>query len=368
MLPAPGQVGFDVGERVGARDARGTELAGGQRAHAGHRHHRQVRRGRGGRTGHPGRGLTVQRLLVERPLSGDDQARARQVIGEREQVQHQLDARPLGGAQEPQCREAQPARRARAWLVPADEAERLLGHVRPACEAFLEGRHILRGGAFLRRVDRGGAARPEQRVVHVGGRDHLGAGQVPEPGRVDVVQPGQRRPARGEFGPRRVKQPAAQRGDQARAAVGAGHAAQAEHDPLRAHPDRGQDELADAAAGRGQRGERPAGQPGQPAGLRGLDDGGPVEQGERGGRRPAGRPADLEFDAAVPRGLGRVDGTVAAVGHRDLDRRQPRAGPAEPGRHVRGHLGGGERSLELVRSDHHMAHWAMRSRARRLVM
>ena len=82
MLQAPGQVGFDVGERVGAGDARGTELAGGQRAHAGHRHHRQVRRGRGSRAGYPGGGLPVQRLLVERPLAGDDQTRAGQVIGE----------------------------------------------------------------------------------------------------------------------------------------------------------------------------------------------------------------------------------------------------------------------------------------------
>ena len=311
----------------------------------------------------------MQRLLVERSLAGDDQAGTGQVAGERKQVQHQLDARLHGGAEEPQCREAQPARRARSGLIPLDEAERLLGHVRPACEAFLQARHILRGGALLRRVDRGGAARPEQRVVHVGGRDHLGAGQVPEPGHVDVIQPGQRRPARGEFGPRRVKQPAAQRGDQARAAVGAGHAAQAEHDPLRAHPHPGEDELADAAAGRGQRGERAAGQPGQPAGLRRLDDGGPVEQGERGGHRLAGRPADPELEASVPRGLGRVHGAVAAVGHRDLDCRQARAGPAEPGGHVRGHLGGGERSLELVRGDHHVAHLAheiMRTASRHL--
>jgi len=75
-LEAAGQVRFDVGERVGAGDARRAELAGGQRAHAGHRHHRQVRRGRGGRARHPGRGLAVQRLLVERPFAGDDQARA----------------------------------------------------------------------------------------------------------------------------------------------------------------------------------------------------------------------------------------------------------------------------------------------------
>ena len=32
MLQAPGQVGFDVGERVGAGDARGTELAGAVRS------------------------------------------------------------------------------------------------------------------------------------------------------------------------------------------------------------------------------------------------------------------------------------------------------------------------------------------------
>ena len=351
LLQAAGQVGLDVGERVCLSDARRTELVGGQRAHPGHRHHRQVRRGRGRRAGHPGGGLAVQRLLVERPLAGDHQARAGQPVGEPEQVQHQLDTRLHGGAEEPQRREAQAARGARAGLIPFDEAERPLGHVRPAREALLQERHVLRRGALLRRVDRGGAARPEQRVVHVGGHDELGAGtgQVPEPGDVDMVQPGQRRPAWRELGSRCVQQPAAQRGDQARAAVGAGRAAQAEHDPLRAHPDRGEDQLADAAAGRGQRGRRSAGQPGQPAGLRRLDDGGPVEQGERGVHRLAGRPADPDVDAAVPGGLGRVHGAVAAVGHRDLDCLHPRAGPAKPGGHVRGHLGGGERSLELVR-------------------
>ena len=118
----------------------------------------------------------MQRLLVERPLAGDHQARAGQPVGEREQVQQQFDARLHGGAEEPQRRETQAARRARAGLVPLDEAERPLGHVRPAREALFQERHVLRRGTLLRRVDRGGAARPEQRVVHVGGRDDLGAG------------------------------------------------------------------------------------------------------------------------------------------------------------------------------------------------
>ena len=122
------EVGLDVGERVGARDARRAELAGGQRAHAGHRHHRQVRRGRSGRASHPGRGLAVQRLGVERALPGDDQPRSGQVTGEREQVQHQLDARPHGGAEErpaprsrgrpPHRRRARPAWRSRTTARP----------------------------------------------------------------------------------------------------------------------------------------------------------------------------------------------------------------------------------------------------------
>jgi len=79
----------------------------------------------------------VQRLLVERALTGDHQARAGQSAGEREQVQQQLDARLYGGAEESEHREAQATRRAGAGLVSLDEAERLLGHVRPAREAFL---------------------------------------------------------------------------------------------------------------------------------------------------------------------------------------------------------------------------------------
>ena len=67
------------------------------------------------------------------------------------------------------------------------------------------------------------------------------------------MQPGQRRPARRELEARFVEEPAAEHGDQARATVGAGHTAEAEYDPLGAHPDRGEDELSDAAAGRGQR-------------------------------------------------------------------------------------------------------------------
>ena len=54
----------------------------------------------------------MQRLLVERALTGDHQARAGQPTGEREQVQQQLDARLHGRAEEPERRETQAARRA----------------------------------------------------------------------------------------------------------------------------------------------------------------------------------------------------------------------------------------------------------------
>src|SRR5689334_20392700 len=89
------------------------------------------------------------------------------------------DSRPVNASRSssssmPGCTAA--PRKPSAGLIPLDEAERPLGHVRPACEALLQDRYILRRGALLRRIDRGGAARPEQRVIHVGGRDDLGTG------------------------------------------------------------------------------------------------------------------------------------------------------------------------------------------------
>src|SRR6266480_2246918 len=61
---------------------------------------------------------------------------------------------------------------------------------------------------------------------------------------------------------------------------------------------------------------------------------------------------------AVPSSRANEAFTGLPVGHRDLDCLHSRGRPAEPGGHVRGHLGGGERSLKLVRSDHHVAHLA----------
>ena len=82
-------------------------------------------------------------------LAGDDQPGAGQVTGEGEHVQHELDAGPDRGAEERQRREAEAARRARTPLLPADPAERLLGHVRPAGKADLEAGHVIRGRALL---------------------------------------------------------------------------------------------------------------------------------------------------------------------------------------------------------------------------
>jgi len=70
--------------------------------------------------------------------------------------------------------------------------------------------------------------------------------------------------------------------EQARAAVGGGHAADPEHHPLSAHPGGGENQLAHPAAGRGQRREAAGRQQGQPARLRGLDHGGVAEQRVRG--------------------------------------------------------------------------------------
>ena len=63
----------------------------------------------------------------------------------------------------------------------------------------------------------------------------------------------------------------------------------------------------------------------------------------------ARRPADSHLHPAVPGRLRRVHSALPAVRDRYQHGGQPRTGPVQPRGHGRGHLGSGERSLELVR-------------------
>ena len=73
-------------------------------------------------------------------------------------------------------------------------ADRLLQHLRVVRERRVQGRHVVRGRALLRAVDRRGALGAGQRVVDVAGQDEVDVGEP----RVEAGQVGrgQRRPAR----------------------------------------------------------------------------------------------------------------------------------------------------------------------------
>ncbi len=123
-------------------------------------------------------------------------------------------------------------------------------HVDEAAETGLEGEHVVRRGALLRTVDGGRAERAEQRVVHVGGQDDLGLREpCVEPVEVHAGEFGQRGAARVERRARAVEEAGAERGEHARAAVGAGAAAHPEDEGARTGVQRGGDLLAGAVGG-----------------------------------------------------------------------------------------------------------------------
>jgi len=103
---------------------------------------------------HPDGRLPVQRLRVERALTGDDQPRAVQLRTEREHLQQHLDAWPHPRAEEQLGGETEAARRAGARRVASGRTARRLRDVRPRGQARFEQRHVAGRGTFLRSVDR----------------------------------------------------------------------------------------------------------------------------------------------------------------------------------------------------------------------
>ena len=124
-------------------------------------------------------------------------------------------------------------------------------------------------------------------------------------------------PPAGTGSPRGVEDPGAERGQHAGAAVGAGAAADGQHQPPAAGVQGGRDDLPEAGAGRGQRGEHPAGQPDQAAGVGQFDHRRVVLAGVAGVHRLAGRPVDGDRDQGESGGDRGVQGAVPAVGDGD---------------------------------------------------
>ena len=219
-------------------------------------------------------------------------------------------------------------------------------------QAGVQGRDIVGGGALLWAVDGGRAVRAGERVGHIAGDDQIDSGQIDQAGDVDGRDSVQG--AAGDLNgpPGAVPERHAQRGEQARAAVGAGRTAQRQHDPAGAVLDGCAHGLTDAVAAGRERGESPAGQGVQAAGIGDLHHGGDhvlVRVAHRDLRLVRAAGGGGHGDRHLPESGGNrgVDAAVAAVGQRQLVHRD--AAGQEPVAEVGSDLGRGQAALELVR-------------------
>ena len=129
------------------------------------------RAGGPGSPSHAERGLAVRRLLVDAALAGDHEIGRRERVVEPRLLHDQVHARmelerrkPVREAQQP---EPHAARRAGARRLALTAAGCHLERVREPGEPRVEDPDLLRVGALLRPVRRGGAERSEQRVGDV---------------------------------------------------------------------------------------------------------------------------------------------------------------------------------------------------------
>lgn len=236
-----------------------------------------------------------------------------------------------------------------------------------AGEHGLDLRQLAVGEALLGAEDGGGALGAEQRAGDVAGADQGdavqgGAGR----GEVRGGESCEARGAGADLRALRVAQVGAEALQQTGPCIGGGAAAEADDDGAGPGRDRGGDQFAEAAGARRPRGELVPGQGLQTDGLGQLHDRRAVR-----GQCPAGG-AGLPRGAADPgaaqggaRGEGRVHGAVAAVGDGTGCEHGPGGGGGDAAGQRRGHLGRGERALELVRGqqDVRRGGWGHRARA-----
>ena len=136
------------------------------------------------------------------------------------------------------------------------------GHLGEAVERRVELLHRLRRRPLLRAVDRRGAARPAQRVVHVAGDDEVAGGEARvEPARSMRASRASAAPPSGSSSPAPSRKRTPRRPRDARSAVVGGAPADADHHAPLAGVEGGADELARAAR---------AGEPGVAARLGGT--------------------------------------------------------------------------------------------------
>ena len=146
------------------------------------------------------------------------------------------------------------------------------------------------GGAFLGAEHRCGAGESEQWAGDVAGEDEVDPTDIDRAAAVDAVDEVQVLRGGGKQVAGGVEEAVAQGGEHPDAAVGAGAAAQCQHQPWAGQCQRCPDGFAEAVAGRGHRGEHPAGQGGQSAGVGDFHDGGVAVEGDHSAVVLSGRP------------------------------------------------------------------------------
>ena len=301
----------------------------------------------------PDGGLAAQALDVERPLARDHQVRPGHPVVEAQQVEHQGDPGAQLGPERAHQGEPDPARGARAGMVAPVAPGRRRDHVGPVAEGGVEDGDVGGRRPLLRAVDRGGAVRPGERVVHVAGHHDPGVGQAGvQPVQREVRDAGEGRAPVRHAG-RRGR---TERGQQPRPAVGAGATADPHDQLAAARVQRGRHHLAETAARRSQGCPGAAGEPLEPAGVGHLDHGGGPPPGVRRLHRLPRRAADRDRHPLEPGRDRGVQGAVAAVGHRQALHLGVRDDAPQPARHGSRDVVRRERALELVGGQEDAGH------------
>ena len=173
---------------------------------------------------------------------------------------------------------------------------------------------------------------------------------------LDALERGKRASAGGDLNSVAIEQSVAQRLGETRAAVVGGAAADSDDDAPGARIESRAQQLTGTERRRSQRISAVRGHQHQAGGLRHLDDGrvAIAEEAVTCGEALAERPGDRELaNPSAGGGDQRIDGSLAAVGHRNLikGRSGSRSRNAESDR--RGGFGGRQAALEFVRRDDH---------------
>ena len=224
----PARVGFEVAQAVHGGNPGGAPLFLGEQAAPAHRDDGYP--GRHSGRGHAGRRLAAEGLLVQRPLTGDDQpapancrwkptrSRIRSMPGRSCAPSRAIAAKPTPPAAPAPGRPGSRCRWRRRPRPPSDPGHRRAGRCRRVTRPSAGRRPRRRRAA--RSADCPRRRRPRSRRRP--GRDAARSGRAGRSRRAP--------PAVGDLAAVGVQQPGAQRADQAGAAVGAGAAADAEHD------------------------------------------------------------------------------------------------------------------------------------------